>query len=80
MIPPEKCFWNRKYKGYRQKWLCVELEIAASLAIINVGPLEKHAPTPGGPGRWITDGLEITFLLCNYLLLNDAITTTRYVE
>jgi hypothetical protein len=26
-VPNEKCFWNKKYKGYRAKWICEELEI-----------------------------------------------------
>ena len=26
-VPNEKCFWNKKYKGFRPKWICDEMEL-----------------------------------------------------
>lgn len=26
-IPGDRCFWNKKFKGYRAKWICDEMEI-----------------------------------------------------
>jgi hypothetical protein len=27
-VKPDKCMWNKKYKGYRFKSICKELEVA----------------------------------------------------
>lgn len=26
-VPNDKCFWNKKYKGFRPKWICDEMEV-----------------------------------------------------
>lgn len=39
--PEDRCFWNKRYKGYRGKWICDEMEIAYV-------PRHKFAADMGG--------------------------------
>eukprot|EP00804_Cyclotella_cryptica_P025718 CCRYP_002922-RA/>CCRYP_002922-RA protein AED:0.80 eAED:0.39 QI:0/0/0/0.5/1/1/2/0/295 len=39
--PEDRCFWNKRYKGYRGKWICGEMEIAYV-------PRHKFAADMGG--------------------------------
>lgn len=39
--PEDRCFWNKRYKGYRGKWICDEMEMAYV-------PRHKFAADMGG--------------------------------
>eukprot|EP00804_Cyclotella_cryptica_P030326 CCRYP_011862-RA/>CCRYP_011862-RA protein AED:0.33 eAED:0.33 QI:0/0/0/1/0.66/0.75/4/0/887 len=39
--PEDRCFWNKRYKGYRGKWICNEMELAYV-------PRHKFAADMGG--------------------------------
>jgi hypothetical protein len=42
-IKPDKCMWNKKYKGYRFKLICDELEVAFKPGIIFTADLGGYA-------------------------------------
>ena len=44
-MPEDRCFWNKKYKGYHGKWICNKMEMAYI-------PRHKFAADMGGtPAR-----------------------------
>ena len=47
-IEPDKCMWNKKYKGYRFKLICDELEVDFKPRIIFSADLDGYAEKDNG--------------------------------